>query len=98
MERGWVIIKWASDEWRSTTSIYLIYSDKVAIVKDNETLLRGVKAWVSECLLIMIFMMGGASISIVTTGRHIILLSYELLKNRKIQIRPVYITPLQHHY
>ena len=42
--------------------------------------LRGVKAWVSERLP-MIFMMGGASVSIVTTDRHMILLSYyELLK------------------
>ena len=57
-------------------------------MRSTARVLRGVKAWVSERLPIMIFMMGGASVSIVTTDRHMILLSYyELLKNRKIQIR-----------
>ena len=50
--------------------------------------LRGIKAWVSEHFLIIIFMMGGTSVSIVTTDHHMILLSYyELLKNHKIRIR-----------
>ena len=53
----------------------------------SKPVLRGVKAWVSERLPI-IFMMGGASVSAVTTDHHMILLSYyELLKNCKIQIR-----------
>ena len=57
------------------------------VCTSSRCLLREVKTWVSKCLP-MKFMMGGASVSIVTTDSHMILLSYyELLKNRKIQIR-----------
>ena len=38
--------------------------------------LRGVKAWVSESLPIMIFMMGGAGVSIVTTVTYSVIMSY----------------------
>ena len=44
-------------------------------------ILRGVKAWVSEHLVIIIFMMGGASISIEMMDYHMILQGYyKLLK------------------
>ena len=55
-----------------------------SIEQEIKVPLRAVKAWVSKCLPIMIFMMGGAGVSIVMTDHHMILLSYyELLKNCK---------------
>ena len=44
------------------------------------TILRGVKAWVSKHLTIIIFMMGGASVFIETVDYHMIIQGY-VIKN-----------------
>ena len=46
---------------------------KVRLARNSLNRLRGVKAWVSKHLAIMIFIMGRASVSIVTLDYHIIL-------------------------
>ena len=63
-------------------STYTCESNKLVEFGEKlASVLRGVKAWASERFLIMIFIMGGPSVSVVTTNRHMILLSYyELLK------------------
>ena len=57
--------------------MYTCESNKlVEFGKKLTSVLRGVKVWASECFLIMIFIMGGPSVSVVTTNHHMILPSY----------------------
>ena len=54
--------------------MYTCESNKlVEIGKKLASVLRGVKAWASERLPILIFIMGGPSVSVVMTNRHMIL-------------------------